>query len=241
MLSAIFVIFNLFILESLLSIDNAAVLSLMVKDLPTHDQSKALKYGIGGAFLFRGLSLFVVSWLIHILWLKIIGGIYLLYLVYGHFTATNDTLEEGIDKHSNKLYIKLSNKIGVLWATICLVEFMDMAFSIDNIFASVAMTSNIYLILTGVFIGIIAMRFVAQWFAFLINKFPSLEQSAFIVIGLLGFKLIVSGITVYYKSTIGQVMNNQLFDLCFSSAMLIVFFTPILLQIKIKHDALQKI
>ena len=118
---------------------------------------------------------------------------------------------------------------------------MDMAFSIDNIFASVAMTSNIYLILTGVFIGIIAMRFVAQWFAFLINKFPSLEQSAFIVIGLLGFKLIVSGITVYYKSTIGQVMNNQLFDLCFSSAMLIVFFTPILLQIKIKHDALQKI
>jgi predicted tellurium resistance membrane protein TerC len=68
-MSEIAVIFiNLFILESLLSVDNAAVLAIMVRDLSVADQPKALKYGIGGAFIMRGASLFFASWVIKILW-----------------------------------------------------------------------------------------------------------------------------------------------------------------------------
>ena len=47
--NALMIILNLIIIESLLSIDNAAVLATMVMDLPQHQRSKALRYGIIGA------------------------------------------------------------------------------------------------------------------------------------------------------------------------------------------------
>lgn len=229
--STLLIIFNLFILESLLSIDNAAVLAIMVKDLPDRDKPHALKYGIFGAFAFRGLSLLIVSWLIKILWLKIAGGIYLLYLVYGHFSPKSVTLEEAVETKDSRIY-KMALRIGLnrLWATILLVEIMDMAFSIDNIFASVAMTSNIILILIGVFIGIVTMRFVAQWFTILITKYPSLERSAFIVVGLLGVKLILSGILDYIPQydNMYSLINSHKFDFSFSAVMMLIFFIPLL-------------
>ena len=43
----------LVLLEGVLSIDNALVLGLLAKRLPKHEQSKALWYGLGGAFVFR--------------------------------------------------------------------------------------------------------------------------------------------------------------------------------------------
>lgn len=236
------IIFNLFLLESMLSIDNAAVLGLMVKDLPKTQRPKALKYGLIGAFVLRGVSLFCVSFLIKILWLKLIGGIYLLYLVYGHFTPKKDEIEEGVDKTHNRKYLALKRKIGGFWATVILVEVMDMAFSIDNIFAASAMTTNIYFILAGVFAGMIAMRFVAQLFCWLLVRFPSLEQSAFIVIGLLGLKLISVSIISWfpeYDALNGFVLSHS-FDLFFSAAMLLVFLLPILFTPKRQIHALHE-
>ncbi len=228
--SEILIIFNLFVLESLLSVDNAAVLAVMVKDLPKHEQPRALKYGLIGAFAFRGVCLFLAAWLVKILWLKILGGAYLLYLVYGHFTPKKDTIQEGIDKDKNKLYKWCQKNIGSFWSTVILVEIMDLAFSIDNVFAAVAMTDNFWLIIIGVCIGIISMRFVATWFVKLLAKVPSLERSAFIVIAILGLKLIVSGIVDYMPSATGikSILSSHVFDLCFSGAMMLIFFVPIL-------------
>jgi len=53
-----------------------------------------------------------------------------------------------------------------------MVELMDMTFSIDNVFAAVAYTHNIYLVYTGVFIGIVTMRIVAGYFVQLMRRFP---------------------------------------------------------------------
>ena len=43
----------LILLEGVLSIDNALVLGLLAKRLPKEQQSKALTYGLVGAFVFR--------------------------------------------------------------------------------------------------------------------------------------------------------------------------------------------
>lgn len=221
MVSALLIIFNLFVLEILLSLDNAAVLAIMVKDLPIRDRSRALRYGILGAFLFRGLSLFIVSFIIRIVWLKVIGGLYLIYLVYGHFASKSEAIEEPRATKDSHIY-KIGSRIGLsrLWATVVLVEMMDMAFSIDNIFASVAITSNMIFIIIGVFWGIITMRFVAKLLSSLIMKYSSLENSAFIVIGLLGGRLIFFGIF--------NPLTNHIFDMSFSALIFIIFFFPIL-------------
>src|SRR4051794_20267448 len=74
------VVVNLILIESLLSVDNAAVLATMVLDLPKDQRPKALRYGIIGAYLFRGLSLLFAAVLISIWWFKPLGGLYLLFL-----------------------------------------------------------------------------------------------------------------------------------------------------------------
>lgn len=243
MAPTLLIIFNLFLLEIILSIDNSAVLALMVKDLPKSQQPKALRYGLVGAFVFRGLSLALVSWIIKISWLKILGGAYLLYLVWSHFTPKKDSLEEGVDKDRNVIYNKIRKSIGSFWATVVLVEVMDMAFSVDNIFAAVAMTDKIYLILIGVFIGILAMRFIAQWFAVLICKYPSLEKSAFIVIGALGIKIITIGLygSISQESYKTSFFNSHSFELTFSGLLMVVFFLPLFTKTKDHKNALHEI
>jgi len=55
----IITILVLIVMEGLLSCDNAVVLALLVKDLPTEQRAKALKYGILGAYVFRIVALVV--------------------------------------------------------------------------------------------------------------------------------------------------------------------------------------
>lgn len=214
------IVFNLIIIESLLSVDNAAVLASMVSDLPHEQKKKALKYGIWGAYIFRGLAMIFAAYLIGIWWIKPLGGLYLLYLVYDQFNKDNDAEDPLLIKifvnpikyifglilsPFSKVLTPVKNwldarrkMLGVFWSTVILVEIMDMAFSIDNVFAAVAFTPNILLVCIGVFIGILSMRFIAQWFVKLMEKYSFLESSAFVVIALLGVKLLLSSYTHFY-------------------------------------------
>jgi YkoY family integral membrane protein len=225
------IICNLIIIESLLSVDNAAVLATIVMDLPQSQRGKALKYGIWGAYLFRGLAMIFAAVLVKNWWLKPLGGLYLLYLVYDWYRGKQDDQEEeeSVDKSNKWLYKMTVGSIGNFWATVCIVEIMDMAFSIDNVFAAVAFTPNIILICTGVFIGIFAMRFIAQWFVKLMEKYTFLETSAFIVIGILGIKLILSLLEHFYPDhSFSRLLASSKADIAISVITVLVFFVPII-------------
>jgi YkoY family integral membrane protein len=235
--AASLIILNLILIESLLSVDNAAVLATMVMDLPPHQRNKALKYGILGAYVFRGLCLVLASWLIKIWWLKPLGGIYLLWLALDYFKTEKTPTEEDdlLEKEHNWLYKSTLGLLGPFWATVALVELMDLAFSLDNVFAAVALADNVpepqklYIVLTGVFIGILAMRFVAQSFVKLMEKYPFLETAAFVVIGILGIKLLSSVVSHLYPDSFpGRVLEKESTDLVVSLLTLSVFILPVI-------------
>jgi YkoY family integral membrane protein len=229
------IVLNLIVIESLLSVDNAAVLATMVMDLPTEQRNKALKYGIIGAYVFRGICLILAAWLVKIWWLKPVGGAYLLWLAISYFkgkATTNDASDDVINKQENWFYKVTIGALGSFWTTVALVEIMDLAFSIDNVFAAVAFTDNIYLICIGVFIGILAMRFIAQWFVSLMEKYPFLETLAFLVIGILGLKLFISLFTHYAPdSAFTKVMDSHAADMGVSILTMAIFFIPVLTSI----------
>jgi len=230
--AAALIIINLIVIESLLSVDNAAVLATMVMDLPKEQRTKALRYGIFGAYFFRGLCLIFASWLVQIWWLKPLGGLYLLYLSYSYFkgkSTPDDPTDDYMDKKANWIYRATVGVLGSFWATVALVEIMDLAFSIDNVFAVVAFTDNIYMICIGVFIGILSMRFVAQGFVKLIEIFPFLETIAFIVIGVLGMKLTISLITHFQPETTFSIfLESKTADMVISIFTVAVFIIPVL-------------
>lgn len=196
---SLMVVLNLIVIESLLSVDNAAVLATMVLDLPESQRSKALKYGIIGAYFFRGVCLLLASFLLQFWWLKVLGGCYLLYLSISYFVKQFKKKGDEIS-HDTEVTKKRGwfHFIGPFWSTVLMVEIMDLAFSIDNVFAAVAFSPNLLLIWIGVFIGILAMRFVAQAFVRLIERFPFLEFNAHLVIFVLGFKLAISMFSHFY-------------------------------------------
>lgn len=234
-LPSLAVVGNLFIIESMLSIDNAAVLATMVADLPKAQQSKALRYGIFGAYVFRGVCMLFASFLIQFWFLKPLGGAYLLYLVYDNFKDKSED-EENIDKQGNWLYRSTLGLMGPFWATVALIELMDLAFSIDNVLAVVAYTDNLILVCVGVFIGILAMRLVAQAFVLLMGKYPFLETAAFIVIGILGLKLLISPLEHFMPAhPISHFLGSQATEIGMTVLTILVFIVPIIYSMLTKR------
>ena len=238
--AGLLIILNLILIESILSIDNAAVLATMVMDLPPHQRKKALKYGIVGAYIFRGICLLLAAWLVKIWWLKPLGGFYLLYLAIGYFIKKKNKTEvveqEVVDKRTTWFYRATVGLVGNFWATVALVELMDLAFSIDNVFAAVAFTENIYLIYIGVFIGILAMRFVAQGFVKLMERFTFLESIAYIVIGVLGLKLSSSIVThLFPGSPVSAFLESETADLYVSILTIAIFAVPVVSSLLISY------
>jgi YkoY family integral membrane protein len=230
-LASLAIILNLILIESLLSVDNAAVIATMVLDLSKKDRAKALSYGIVGAYIFRGLCLLFATFLIQIWWLKPLGGLYLLYLSIKYFIdkAKHKEAEKAVKKEEKGFYKTVIKIVGPFWATVLLVEVMDLAFSIDNVFAAVAFTNNILLVWAGVFIGILAMRMVANLFVKLMERFPFLEAAAFVVLGVLGSKLSASVYEHFYPDTaFTQFMSSHQADWMTSALTVAIFLLPLL-------------
>jgi len=233
-IATLLIIGNLILIESLLSVDNAAVLATMVMELPEEERKRALKYGIFGAYLFRGVCLVFASVLIKIWWLKVAGGIYLLYLAWDWWKTkhTHNTNEPQIKKENSWFYKHTVGNFGNFWATVISVELMDLAFSMDNVFAAVAFSKNILIILCGVFIGILAMRFVAQGFVQLMQRYPFLEGSAYLVIVALGIKLALSAFVHFYPAAPASLfLCSHQADLGTSALTIIIFLAPLLTSI----------
>ncbi|GAA4469949.1 DUF475 domain-containing protein [Nemorincola caseinilytica] len=229
--AALLVMGNLVLIESLLSVDNAAVLATMVMNLPKEQRSRALKYGIFGAYFFRGICLFLASWLVKIWWLKGLGGLYLIYLAISWVFKKDHKKEEEqeIKKEGSMLYRATVGRIGKFWATVVAVEVMDLAFSLDNVFAAVAISKNILVIMAGVFIGILAMRFVAQAFVKLLEHYPFLEACAYLVIGILGLKLTLSLVSHFYPgSAFDQVLQGHEAEWITSVLTIAIFIVPVI-------------
>jgi YkoY family integral membrane protein len=178
---------TLILLEGLLSADNALVMAVMVLGLPEADRKKALTYGLVGGFIFRVIATLLAVYLMKVLWVKVAGGLYLLYLVYQHFFRHND--EPGGDRNAPPK-AKPAFGLSALWATIVRVELMNLAFSIDSILVAVGLSNKTWVVMTGGILGIVAMRLVVGQLMSLVEKYPPLVDGAFIIISWVAFKLI---------------------------------------------------
>ncbi|MCY8795092.1 TerC family protein [Bacillus inaquosorum] len=179
---------SLVVLEGLLSADNALVLAVMVKHLPEKQRKKALTYGLFGAYIFRFIFIGLGMLLIKFWWIKVLGALYLTWLVIKHFWIGEKEEEaDGIKKNS-----WMVRTFGIFWATVISVELMDLAFSVDSILAAFAVSEKVWVLLIGGMLGILMMRTVAKVFLVLIDKIPELENTAFVLIGIIALKMAAS-------------------------------------------------
>lgn len=188
-------------LEGLLAADNAVVLAVMVKHLPEKERKRALFYGLVGAFVFRIGSLFIISYLVNVWQIQAIGAAYLIFIAASHLYKQYAKKDVLYDKPLE------AKKGSGFWMTVVKVELADIAFAIDSMLAAVVLAKTLphtnwfsvgdidggqfIVMFLGGFIGVIIMRFAAHKFVSLLQKRPSLETAAFIIVGWVGVKLAV--------------------------------------------------
>lgn len=175
-------IFFLVLIEGLLSFDNSIALAALVKKRLKNpkDQKKALLYGIWGAYFFRILVVFCGVWLMSFWYIKLLAGLYLVQLSVRELWPTNKPKEE---KELTGFSIKWMSPF---WATVVSLELMDIAFSIDSVGVALAISNVKWVLISGAILGILAMRLAANVFIDLIDKYPILEKTAFLLVGVAG-------------------------------------------------------
>jgi YkoY family integral membrane protein len=184
----------LILLEGVLSIDNAVVLSLLARRLPERLRGKALSYGLAGSLVLRVLAVALAAYLLQWRIVQLLGGLYLLYVAIRHFLYKKAVRgnPEVLNKPANAGF----------WRTVAAIELTDAAFAVDSILAAIALVGagpvehglppKLWVIITGGMLGVILMRFAAAALSRLMERFPRFELSGYLIVLLIGLKLILS-------------------------------------------------
>ncbi len=136
------VIISLIIIEGLLSVDNMLAIATLASQLPENQKKLALRTGLAGAYVFRGVALFFVGFIMANEWIKFLGAFYLIHLMaehFSHFCASNEEDSQTI-----------THKARTFWSTVIAIQLMDLSLSVDNVVAAVAMSSDIRVVVLGV-------------------------------------------------------------------------------------------
>ncbi|MCI2253653.1 TerC family protein [Domibacillus sp. PGB-M46] len=198
---------TLVVMEGLLSADNALVLAVMVRHLPENKRKKALFYGLLGAYTFRFVAIGLGVWLMEIRWVKILGAIYLAWLVWDHLKEPNKG-EQPVETTKTGVLIRM---FGPFWGTVAAVELMDIAFSVDSVLAAFGISKEVWILLLGGMFGVLMMRTVAGLFMKLIDRVPELETTAYILIGIISIKMMLSIAHIEISHTIFFVILAMAF------------------------------
>jgi tellurite resistance protein TerC len=77
------------------------------------------------------------------------------------------------------------------WGIVLIVEITDLIFSLDNVVAAVSLSTKLWVVMIGVAIGILMMRFAAGWFSYAVEREPVLKTAAYTLVLAIGTELMV--------------------------------------------------
>jgi tellurite resistance protein TerC len=205
-LPVVIIVLQLIFLEGILSLDNAAVIGALVSPLPDdqhivwppplqrvgewlhpmlgNQRLAALRVGLLGAYVGRGAMLFLTSFLIHNSWIKLAGAAYLIHLAFDNL----EDMAAAVLEEDGQLRPIVAQSF---WNTVLAVELTDLVFSIDNVVAAVSLSDKLWVVMLGVALGILAMRFAAGLFSYAVTREPSLKPAAYVLVLIIGIELIL--------------------------------------------------
>lgn len=235
-------ILQLAILEGLLSFDNALALAALVSDRLKHplDRKHALLWGLWGAYIIRTGIVFVGVWLMAHEWVKFMAGAYLVWMAVNELLLKKAEEQEKPIQEAHEFRFPSEEGQAIiprdgwkaLWKTILAVELMDLMFSIDSVAVALAVSNEKWVLITGAVIGILMMRIAASYFIKLIERFPILIPTAFVLVGLAGLKVVMEVKHLEFGQTIVPMLGLHISKAYFLPLMLGILIGAILLNYK---------
>ncbi|MFY0543383.1 TerC family protein [Brevibacillus sp. H7] len=141
------------VIDLVLAGDNAIVIGMAARNLPAHQQKKAIFWGTVGAVVIRALATLAVVWLLKIPGLLLVGGLMLIWIAF-------KLLSEESDHESIKAG-------GSLWAAIRTIIVADAVMGLDNVIAVAGAAHGSFLL---VVIGLLISVPIMVWGSTLVLK-----------------------------------------------------------------------
>jgi YjbE family integral membrane protein len=171
-------LFSIIIIDLVMAGDNAIVISLAAKNLPSHMQRRIVFWGTFGAILIRALATLAAVWLLHLPGLQLIGGILLLWISVRMLSGRKESVLEVKD---------------TVWGAVQTILIADTVMGMDNVLAVAGAAHGDYL-LVGV--GLVISVPIVLWGCAICTKslerFPMLLYCASGILAFNAAKMIVS-------------------------------------------------
>ena len=166
----------------LLSGDNAVVIALAARSLPPQQQQKAILFGSGAAIVMRIALTILAAEMLKWPYLKIIGGLLLLYIGVSLMLEDDDE-DGGGDDNANA---------GML-AAVRTILIADLVMSLDNVLAvAAAAKGNTTLLVIGLAISIPLIVFGSTLLLKIMERFPIIITVGAALLGFLAGEMLLT-------------------------------------------------
>ncbi len=198
-------LFGVTLIQVALGADNLIIITIIAQKLPQHDRTRAVRWGLVLAMLFRIALLAVVSLILRIATQSLVdfdlnvAGIDLSGDVNGKALVLWGGGIFLLWKAVHDLRVKLKGVDSEVEAAarfrdvVTLIVGMNLLFSVDSILTVVGMTDHLFVMAGSVVVSVVVMMIFAAPLARFLTSNPEFEILGLFVLLLIGFVLFLEG------------------------------------------------
>ncbi|ODN66916.1 TerC family protein [Methylobrevis pamukkalensis] len=166
---ALAALFQVIMINIVLSGDNAVVIALAAAGLPADKRGKVILFGIGAATVMRLVFAYLATSLLHITGILLIGGALLLYVCWKMWGELRASGAEGEGAHGEHIHTgREKTFMQAAWQ----IVVADVSMSLDNVLAIAgAAKEHPAIMMIGLVISIALMGLAANFIANLLTRY----------------------------------------------------------------------
>ena len=197
------VLTQIIFIDVIMAADNAIIIGMIAASFAPKHRNQIILWGVLGALVFRIIFAFFASYLFGFAYVKILGGLLLIWIV-------NDLRRDLFNLKKIKSPTKVSKEPSFI-QSVYKVLFADITLSFDNVIAVVAAAKdNFNLMIFGLVMSVLLVVTLARFFAEQIKKHMWFGYIGLFVILIVALQLIIGGL-----NDLGVISINKNFETLF--------------------------
>ena len=185
---------SIVLIDLILAGDNAVVIAAAVRSLPRKQRQKGILLGAGAAVVLRVVLTYFAAQLLQMSYVKLIGGLFILWIAVKLFV--DSAPEEEVQQSAHSI-------MQALWV----IVVADLTMSVDNVLAVAgASKGNLFLLLFGLGLSIPFVVFTSSLLSMLMDKYPLIIYAGAGILGKVGGEMIFTDPIVVERIRIPEVL-----------------------------------
>jgi len=197
LIEELIILTQIIFIDIILAADNAIIIGLIAANFVPKNRKKIIFWGVAGALIFKVLFAIFATYLFQFYWIKIIGGLLLIWIV-------NDLRKDLFEIKKIKSPKKQSKEPSYV-QSIYKVLFADITISFDNVIGVVgASKGNFGFMIFGLVLSVVLTGALATYLANYVQKHLWIVYIGLGFILLVALQLVIGGLNDYGVLSINE-------------------------------------